>query len=115
MIIVTNTIKVEKGYEEQVIKQFTESVLTRSITEVEGFLGFELWKTNLTPDIDYGEVIVMSKWTDAESQKAWVKSESFKKIHGRTKESREQKRDRKGIINNHVMQYEVVHNQSSPL
>ncbi|WP_088815686.1 MULTISPECIES: heme oxygenase IsdG [Listeria] len=114
MIIVTNTIKVEKGYGDQVIKQFTgadgSGHPTKDIAEVEGFLGFELWKTHL-PESDFEEVVVTSKWVSEAAQKAWVKSDAFKKTHGRTKDSREQKRDRKGILGNEVVQYEVVHIQ----
>lgn len=114
MIIVTNTIKVEKGYAEHVIQQFTgtdgSGHPTKDIADVDGFLGFELWQTHL-PDSDYEEVVVSSKWVSEEAQKAWVKSDSFKKAHGRTKDSREQKRDRKGILGNTITQYEIVHVQ----
>ncbi len=114
MIIVTNTIRVEKGYGDHVIRQFTgddgSGHPTKDIAEVEGFLGFELWKTVLS-ESDFEEVVVTSKWVNEAAQKAWVKSDSFKKAHGRTKSSREQKRDRKGIIGNEVVQYEVVHSE----
>lgn len=110
MIIVTNTIKVEKDFEDEFIKQFTENAPAKKIAEVEGFLGFELWKRT---DGVCSEVIVMSKWDSAEAQQAWVKSDSFKKIHRRTKDSREQKRDREWVISSNVVQYEVVHSQNS--
>ncbi|MHC5279374.1 heme oxygenase IsdG [Listeria kieliensis] len=113
MIIVTNTIRVEKGALEHVVRQFTgtdggHGGASQHIQNVEGFLGFELWETDL-PDADYEELTVMSKWESAEAQRAWVKSDAFKKAHGRTKDSREQKRDRKGILENKITQYQVRH------
>ncbi|MHC5251108.1 heme oxygenase IsdG [Listeria kieliensis] len=113
MIIVTNTIRVEKGALEHVVHQFTGSDgghdgAAQHIQNVDGFLGFELWETDL-PDADYEELTVMSKWESAAAQQAWVKSEAFKKAHGRTKDSREQKRDRKGILENKITQYQVRH------
>ncbi|WP_099224550.1 heme oxygenase IsdG [Listeria costaricensis] len=115
MIIVTNTIKVEKGYAAHVIKQFAghagDGAPTRQIADVDGFLGFELWQTHL-PEADYEEVVVTSKWVSEAAQKAWVKSDSFKQAHGRTKDSRDQQRDRKGILSSTITQYEVVHMQA---
>ncbi|WP_439443068.1 heme oxygenase IsdG [Listeria aquatica] len=113
MIIVTNTIRVEKGSLEHVVRQFTGSDsghggAAQHIQNVNGFLGFELWETDL-PDADYEELTVMSKWESAAAQQAWVKSDAFKKAHGRTKDSREQKRDRKGILENKITQYQVRH------
>lgn len=82
MIIVTNTIKVEKGAAEHVIRQFTgangDGHPTKDIAEVEGFLGFELWHSK-PEDKDYEEVVVTSKWESEEAQRNWVKSDSFKK------------------------------------
>ncbi|EUJ26363.1 heme-degrading monooxygenase IsdG [Listeria floridensis FSL S10-1187] len=114
MIIVTNTIRVEKGELEHVVKQFTgidgSGEPTRHIAEVEGFLGFELWQKKLE-DADHDELVVTSKWESEEAQRAWLKSDSFKKAHGRTKNSREQQRDRRGILGNQIAQYEILHVQ----
>ncbi|MBC1479817.1 heme oxygenase IsdG [Listeria seeligeri] len=115
MIIVTNTIKVEKGAAEHVIRQFTgangDGHPTKDIAEVEGFLGFELWHSK-PEDKDYEEVVVTSKWESEEAQRNWVKSDSFKKAHGRTKDSRAQREDRKGIVGNEIARFEVVHVQN---
>lgn len=114
MIVVTNTIKVEKGFGDQVIKQFTgelgDGAPTKDIVEVEGFLGFELWK-NADESLDHEEVVVTSKWVSEEAQRNWVKSDSFKRAHGRTKDSREQKEQRKGIHGNSIARYDIVHIQ----
>lgn len=115
MIIVTNTIKVEKGAAEHVIRQFTgengDGHPTKDIAEVEGFLGFELWHSQ-PEDEDYEEVVVTSKWESEEAQRNWVKSDSFKKAHGRTKDSRAQREDRKGIVGNEIARFKVVHVQN---
>lgn len=114
MIVVTNTIKVEKGFADQVIERFTgklgDGAPTKDIAEVPGFLGFELWKNN-DPALDYEEVVVTSKWENDEAQRNWVKSEAFKRAHGRSKEVKQQKEQRKGIHGNHVTRYEIVHIQ----
>ncbi|WP_408868912.1 antibiotic biosynthesis monooxygenase [Brochothrix campestris] len=109
MIIVTNTIKIEPGYGEHVISQFTQGDVSQRIADVEGFLGFELFHNQAKDEFE--EVVVTSRWTTDEAQKNWVKSTHFKEAHGRTKDTRHQKEQRKGIISSSISRYDVVHEQ----
>jgi heme-degrading monooxygenase HmoA len=44
-----------------------------------GFLGLEVWRS----DRDPGEVLMISRWTDRDRFKAYMRSEDHKTSHGR--------------------------------
>lgn len=77
MIIVTNTIRIEPGFGERVIAQFTDGNASKNIADVEGFLGFELWHNQSAEE--YEEVVVTSRWESDEAQKNWVRVNSSRK------------------------------------
>lgn len=104
MFIVTNTIKTEKEATNHVISRFSGGHATASITNIPGFLGFEVWHKDLDqPDFD--EIVVVSKWERKEDQKAWLKTEGFKKAHGRTEDTRHEKPKHSGVISNEIAEF----------
>ena len=110
MFIVTNTIKIEKDHVEQVIARFNGGHAASSIEGIEGFLGFEVWHKKET-NPDYSEIVVTSRWENEANQKAWLKTEGFKKAHGRTADTREQHAHRTGIISNEIAEFETAVSQ----
>ncbi|MGX7418436.1 antibiotic biosynthesis monooxygenase [Carnobacterium gallinarum] len=107
MFIVTNTIKIEKDQVEQVVARFNGGHAKASITGIDGFLGFEIWQKKGTSP-DFSEIVVTSRWDSEKQQKAWLKTEGFKKAHGRTPDTREQHAQRNGIISNEIAEFETV-------
>lgn len=114
MFIVTNTIKIEKEHVDQVVTRFNGGHAQASIAGIEGFLGFELWRKKDTHP-DYSEVVVTSRWDNEANQKAWLKTDGFKKAHGRTADTREQHAHRTGIISNEIAEFETVLSQEPVL
>lgn len=111
MFIVTNTIKTEKAATAQVIARFAGGHATASITDIQGFLGFELWEKE-TENTEYDEIVVVSKWETKADQKAWLKTEGFKKAHGRTDDTRAEKPKHTGIIGNEIAEYTTALTQA---
>lgn len=107
MFIVTNTIKIEKNQVEDVIARFNGGHATASIEGIEGFLGFEVWRKKDT-NPEFSEIVVTSRWDNEAHQKAWLKTEGFKKAHGRTPDTRQQHAQRTGIISNEIAEYETA-------
>ncbi|MCO6018951.1 MULTISPECIES: antibiotic biosynthesis monooxygenase [Carnobacterium] len=103
MFIVTNTIQTEKDATDKVIEKFMGHGKV-STQGVKGFLGLELLQTRTTGEFD--ELVVLSRWETESDQKEWVKSEAFKKAHGRTEETRHEKPKNIGIISNEIKEYD---------
>ncbi|MBP1043215.1 antibiotic biosynthesis monooxygenase [Vagococcus sp. BWB3-3] len=110
MFIVTNTIRTEKPATAKIIEKFAGGHATASVTNIKGFLGFELWQKEAA--LDYDEIVVVSKWVEKADQKAWLKSEGFKKAHGRTDETRHEKPKTIGIISNEIEEFYSVLTQN---
>lgn len=110
MFIVTNTIRTEKQATANVIEKFAGGHATASITNIKGFLGFELWEKET--ELEYDEIVVVSKWVEKADQKAWLKTEGFKKAHGRTEETRAAKPQNIGIISNEIEEFHSILAQS---
>lgn len=106
MFIVTNTIRTEKDATAKVIEKFAGGHAIASITDIKGFLGFELWEKEST--LEYDEIVVVSKWEEKADQKAWLKTDGFKKAHGRTEDTRHEKPTNIGIIENRIDEYHTV-------
>ncbi len=49
------------------------------VDDAAGFLGLEVWQN----DRDAGELIMVSRWTDRESFKTYMKSDAHRISHGR--------------------------------
>lgn len=103
MFIVTNTIRVQKGSISTVVAKFQQHGPS-NVAGIDGFLDLELWTTEKE---DHDELVVVSKWTDKAAQKAWLKTDAFKRAHGRTPETRDEKPSKTGVIlGNDVQEYE---------
>lgn len=107
MFIVTNTIQTEKAATAKVIERFAGGHAQASITNIAGFLGFELWQNDGSQS-DYDEIVVVSKWENKASQKAWLKTEGFKKAHGRTEDTRDGKPENIGVISSQISEFTSV-------
>lgn len=110
MYIVTNTIQIEPEFADKVITQFVSRHTKENMAGVVGFIDFELL-LNQQDNPEYKELVVLSRWEDKDSQKNWLKTQSFKNLHPKAKqttEGQEAKRKPSGIINNQISEYEVV-------
>lgn len=110
MFIVTNTIRTEKEATATVIEKFAGGHAAASVANIKGFLGFELWEKE--SNLEYDEIVVVSKWVEKANQKAWLKTEGFKKAHGRTDDTRAEKPKNVGIISNEIEEFHSVLTQA---
>ncbi|CAM4519492.1 heme oxygenase (staphylobilin-producing) [Paenibacillus endophyticus] len=76
MIVVTNTIKVKKGYGETVANRFENS---KGIDLSPGFLRMEVLFTEGLEECD--ELKVSTTWENKASFEGWVNSDSFRQAH----------------------------------
>jgi heme oxygenase (staphylobilin-producing) len=76
MIIITNTIKVEKGKGEQMIERFKQP---RAVQKMPGFVRLELLQRRNTEE--YDEFTVSTAWESQGAHDAWVQSDAFKNSH----------------------------------
>jgi heme oxygenase (staphylobilin-producing) len=76
MLVITNTIKVEKGKGEQMIERFKQP---REVQKMPGFIRLELLQRRNTEDFD--EFTVSTAWESQEAHDEWVKSDAFKRSH----------------------------------
>lgn len=74
MFVVMNVVEANEGRVEDFERAFRNR--ERLVQQAEGFVGFEL----LRRDRDR-EYIVLTKWENEETFKAWVGSEHFKRSH----------------------------------
>lgn len=74
MLIVMNVIRANDGRNEELEEAFSSH--QSKLSEVPGFLGFELLKRD--KDDEYA---VSTRWKDEESFKSWVGSENFRNSH----------------------------------
>ena len=93
MLIVMNVVQVHEDRREA----FERAFLGREshVHEASGFAGFEL----LRRDRD-GEYIVLTRWEDERSFKAWANSDAFKRSHRHA--------DGELAHGNEVRRYEVI-------
>ncbi|SDZ24062.1 heme oxygenase (staphylobilin-producing) [Evansella caseinilytica] len=76
MVIVTNTVHVEKGFAEKLIERFNKVGM---VEEMDGFLGLEVLLTENTAD--YEEVTISTRWNSKDAFHGWTSSEAFRKSH----------------------------------
>ncbi len=76
MIAVINRLPVKEGAAGRVVERFANSRGT-----VQGFPGFVSMEVLRSEGAD--EVMVITRWRDKEAFDSWVRSDEFKKVHGR--------------------------------
>lgn len=76
MYVTTNRIKVRKGYGPQLEQLFQHQ---GGVAREPGFLGFERWKSDRSPE--HEEYLVVTHWESQEAHNQWVESDSFKRAH----------------------------------
>ncbi|GGJ77442.1 heme oxygenase (staphylobilin-producing) [Anoxybacillus voinovskiensis] len=98
MYVVTNAIRVKKGYAPQLVERFKER---KGIEQSTGFIRLELLVTEGLEDHD--EVRVCTTWENKDSFIAWTKSEAFRKAH--------EQKDRERldfVLGNEMFSYKVA-------
>ena len=75
---------------------------SRLADAADGFIDLQVWQS----DRDPGEILMVSRWTDRESFKAYMKSDAHKASHDRI--DPELKADIKLLRLDHLHTYEVV-------
>ncbi|MBQ5152831.1 heme oxygenase [Macrococcoides caseolyticum] len=78
MYIVTNRIKMKKGFAEKMAPMFTKG---GAIQELKGFHKIETWSIQNLEDHD--ELYVNTWWETLEDFEAWKTSDAFKQAHSR--------------------------------
>ncbi|UTH00468.1 heme oxygenase [Macrococcoides canis] len=78
MYIVTNRIKMKKGFAEKMAPMFTKG---GAIQELKGFHKIETWSIQNLEDHD--ELYVNTWWETLEDFEAWKTSDAFKQAHAR--------------------------------
>ncbi|MGM0845056.1 MAG: antibiotic biosynthesis monooxygenase [Bacillota bacterium] len=76
MIVITNTIRVKKGFGESLAERFNRP---GDVEKSPGFLALNLLQTRDTEE--YDEFIVWTMWSSKEAHDEWTKGESFRKSH----------------------------------
>ena len=76
MIAIFNSLPVEEGAADEIVKRFAESR-----GHVRGFPGFVSMEVLSAEETD--EVMVITRWRDKADFDAWVASDAFKMAHGR--------------------------------
>lgn len=88
MYIVTNRIKMKKGFAEKMAPMFTKG---GDITKLKGFNKIETWSIQNLPD--YDELHVNTWWDTLEDFEAWKTSDAFKQAHSRRSNHGEEKQE----------------------
>ena len=76
MIAIFNSIPVKEGAADELVDRFAES--RRNVQGFPGFVSMEVLKSDAED-----EVLVVTRWRDRESFEAWVRSDEFRRAHGR--------------------------------
>ncbi|MCD8873628.1 heme oxygenase [Mammaliicoccus sciuri] len=86
MYVVTNRIKMKKGYAEKLAPMFTKG---GALQEMKGFIKVETW--NMQDIEDNDELHVNMWWEELEDFEAWKTSDAFKQAHSRSGDSNKDK------------------------
>lgn len=105
MYIVTNTIKVKTPFLERMTQQFLSSHTQSKMTDVPGFLGFEVFYRDVPDEADVSEVVALSRWESESDQLAWTQSDSFQSLHQHRKQAHEGKPKESPVPGNTVSRY----------
>jgi heme oxygenase (staphylobilin-producing) len=77
VIAIFNSLPVKEGAADEIVDRFAESR-----GHVQGFPGYVSMEVLKSEAGD--EVLVVTRWRDRESFKAWVHSDAFSRAHGRS-------------------------------
>jgi len=77
MIAIFNSLPVKDGAADKIVDRFAESR-----GHVQGFPGFVSMEVLKSSEGD--EVLVIARWENRSSFDAWVRSEEFSRVHGRS-------------------------------
>lgn len=76
MIAIFNSLRVKEGAADEIVDRFAES--RGNVQGFPGFVSMEVLKSDAED-----EVLVVTRWRDRESFEAWVRSDEFRRAHGR--------------------------------
>ena len=76
MIAIFNSLPVKEGVADEIVDRFAES--RGNVQGFPGFVSMEVLKSDAED-----EVLVVTRWRDRESFEAWVRSDEFRRAHGR--------------------------------
>lgn len=79
MFVITNNIKVKKGYASQVAERFRQS---KGVTQSPGFVKMEVLVSTQLEEHD--ELAIRTSWENESYFTDWTNSESFQHAHART-------------------------------
>ncbi|MFD1849358.1 heme oxygenase [Oceanobacillus bengalensis] len=103
MIVVTNKIKMKKGFAEKMAPRFTKP---GPLQEMKGFKKVEVTITqNL---VDYDEMNVNMYWESHEDFQAWKDSDLFKEAHKDSKSKSEEEKSNSPILGSEIIMAEVA-------
>lgn len=108
MYSVTNTIHVETPFAENMIKGFTSSHTKDAMSDIDGFINFQLMVRELPDENNVTELVVLSLWESKEHQKAWVKSQAFKDVHKKDDSNKSGENRRQGFIKNSIAEFDIL-------
>jgi heme oxygenase (staphylobilin-producing) len=76
VIAIFNSLPVKEGAADQIVARFAES--RGHVQDFPGFVSLEVLKSDAED-----EVLVITRWQNRESFEAWVRSDEFRRAHGR--------------------------------
>ena len=76
MIAIFNSLPAREGAADEIVDRFAQS--RGYVQDFPGFVSMEVLKSDAED-----EVLVVTRWRDRESFEAWVRSEEFRRAHGR--------------------------------
>jgi heme oxygenase (staphylobilin-producing) len=76
VIAILNSLPVKRGAADEIVARFAES--RGHVQDFPGFVSMEVLKSDAED-----EVLVVTRWQDRESFESWVRSEEFRRAHGR--------------------------------
>ncbi|WP_339210439.1 antibiotic biosynthesis monooxygenase [Aeribacillus sp. FSL K6-8210] len=97
MYIVTNSIRVKKGYSGKLVERFK---IRKGIEKFPGFIRLDLLVTDGLKD--YDEVRVYTTWENKDSFEGWFHSDVFQKAH-------ENRKQHDYVIGNQVSFHELAY------
>ena len=76
MIAIFNSLPAREGAADEIVDRFAQG--RGHVQDFPGFVSMEVLKSDAED-----EVLVVTRWRDRESFEAWVRSEEFRRAHGR--------------------------------
>ncbi|MEH6889742.1 antibiotic biosynthesis monooxygenase [Bacillus sp. JJ864] len=97
MYVVTNAIRIQPGFGEELLKGFRER---KGIERSPGFVRLEILRTEGLEE--YEEYRICTTWENKEVFTLWTKGEAFRRAHSGKREKKEY------ILGNQISMYEVM-------